>query len=190
MKLIVGLGNPGREYVETRHNIGFMVVDDLARRGGQADWRRRFHSRAVKSRIAGSTVLLVKPKTYVNDSGRAVQAAVEWYRVEPQDVMVLCDDFNLPLGRLRVRGSGSSGGHKGLESILNALDTQDVPRLRVGIAVEGVSRDRDFVLSRFAPEERDALEEAVHRAARAVEVWIEFGLKRCQNEFNAEPLPR
>jgi len=187
MKLVVGLGNPGRTYAQTRHNLGFRVVEALARRCGLRDWRRRFHSLAVEGILGGQDVMLMKPETYVNESGRAVRAAVDWCRLDPQDVLVVCDDFNLPLGRLRVRGRGSSGGHKGLESVLQALGSQEVSRLRVGIGAEGAPRDRDFVLSRFAPEERDMVEEAIERAARAVEVWVEFGLERCQNEFNRGP---
>lgn len=187
MNIIVGIGNPGKEYAETRHNIGFMVVDRLARDHGLGPWRRRFLSRAVEGNLEGVKVLLMKPQTYVNDSGRAVRAAVDWCRVEPRDVMIVCDDFNLPIGQLRVRSRGSSGGHRGLDSILASLDTMEVPRLRIGIGSEAGGRGRDFVLSTFSPAERSVVEEADGRAARALEAWLKWGIERCQNEFNVKP---
>jgi PTH1 family peptidyl-tRNA hydrolase len=184
MKIIVGIGNPGKEYAETRHNAGFMVVDRLAREHGIGPWRSRFHSRAAEGSVRGAKVLLMKPETYVNESGRAVRAAVDWCRVEAPDVMIVCDDFNLALGRLRVRPRGRSGGHHGLDSILAALGAE-APRLRIGIGTEEGGRGRDFVLSTFSAAERPVLDEAVQRAVRALEVWLESGMKRCQNEFNA-----
>jgi PTH1 family peptidyl-tRNA hydrolase len=187
MKIILGIGNPGAQYAETRHNIGFRVMDRAAAEHGFGPWRRRFHSLAAEGAIAGRKVLLMKPQTYVNESGLALRAAVDWCHVAPQDVMVVCDDFNLPLGRLRVRGGGSSGGHHGLDSIVAHLNTSDVARLRVGIGGETGGRDRDFVLSRFAAADQETVDEAVRRAARALEVWLEAGLTRCQNEFNADP---
>ena len=186
MKIIVGVGNPGKEYAETRHNAGFMVVDRLAREHGIGPWRRRFHSRAAEGSVRGAKVLLVKPQTFVNESGRAVRAAVDWCRAEIPEVMIVCDDFNLPLGRLRVRPQGSSAGHHGLDSILAALGAEP-PRLRIGIGIEQGGRGRDFVLSTFSVAERPVLEEAVGRAVRALEVWLESGMERCQNEFNARP---
>ncbi len=187
MKIIVGIGNPGKEYAETRHNIGFMVADRLAADHGLGPWRARFHGRAAEGTVAGMKALVLKPETYVNESGRAVRAAMDWCRVEPQDVLVVCDDFNLALGRLRARGQGSSGGHHGLDSIIGSLGTADVPRLRIGIGTAQGGRDRDFVLSTFSSAERPVVEEAVRRAARAVEVWLKSGIESCQNQFNAKP---
>lgn len=186
MKIIVGLGNPGPEYAKTRHNVGFMVADCFAAQHGMTAWRQRFHSQAAEGTVGRERVLLLKPETFMNLSGRAVRAALDWCKVEPQDVMIVCDDVNLPLGRLRVRGEGSSGGHKGLASIVEHLGTDAVPRIRVGVGRDAGERMRDFVLSTFAPSERDAIEAAVQRAAKAVDVWLESGVKRCQNEFNAE----
>ncbi|MGO8704897.1 MAG: aminoacyl-tRNA hydrolase [Candidatus Brocadiia bacterium] len=186
MKIIVGIGNPGKEYAETRHNAGFMVVDRLAREHGIGPWRSRFHSRTAEGSVRGVKVLLMKPETFVNESGRAVRAAVDWCRVETPDVMVVCDDFNLALGRLRVRPQGRSAGHHGLDSILAALGAEP-PRLRIGIGTEQGGRGRDFVLSTFSTGERPVLDEAVQRAVRALEVWLESGMARCQNEFNAGP---
>jgi len=186
MKIIVGIGNPGKEYAETRHNAGFMVTDRLAREHGINSWRSRFHSRTAEGSVRGAKVLLMKPETFVNESGRAVRAAVDWCRVEVPDVMIVCDDFNLALGRLRVRPQGRSGGHHGLDSILAALGAEP-PRLRIGIGAEPGGRGRDFVLSTFSAAERPVLDEAVQRAVRALEVWLEAGMERCQNEFNASP---
>ncbi len=184
MKIIVGIGNPGKEYAETRHNAGFMIVDRLAREHGIGPWRSRFHSRTAEGSVCGAKVLLMKPGTFVNESGRAVRAAVDWCRVEAPDVMIVCDDFNLALGRLRVRPRGRSAGHHGLDSILAALGAEP-PRLRIGIGAEEGGRGRDFVLSTFSAAERPVLDEAVQRAVRALEVWLESGMERCQNEFNA-----
>ncbi len=190
MKIIVGIGNPGREYAGTRHNVGFDVLDAFARAHGFGGWRGRFHSEATEGRVCGETVLLLKPETYVNESGRALRAALDWYGASMQDVIIVVDDFNLPCGRLRVRSGGRSGGHRGLESIAAHAGTDEVPRLKIGIGRPGVTRcGRDFVLSRFAPEERRAVEETVARAVRALEVWMRHGIERCQNEFNADASP-
>jgi len=187
MKIIVGLGNPGREYEETRHNVGFRVVERLAARHGIGGWRRRFRSLVAEGRVERERVMLMKPQTFMNESGRAVRDATAWCDVDLGDVMIVCDDFNLSLGRLRVRGGGSSGGHNGLGSISEHLGGEEIPRLRVGIGSEKAGSDRDFVLSRFAGSERDMAEEGEERAARALEVWLESGLDRCQNEFNMSP---
>ena len=189
MKIVVGVGNPGKKYARTRHNVGFMVVDRFAERHGLGTWRRRFRAHAAEGRIGGDNVLLLKPETYVNETGRALSEAVAWRRVAPRDIMVVCDDFNLPLGRLRVRGGGSSGGHNGLKSIADTLGTEDVPRLRVGIGAERPGDGRDFVLSSFSADERPVVGEAVDRAADALEEWLARGLESCQNIYNrpAEP---
>ena len=186
MKIIVGVGNPGKEYVGTRHNIGFRVVDELAARHRLTNWRRRFHSLALEGRHRDVRFLLMKPETFVNESGRAVCSAAEWCRVPVCDVLVVCDDLNLPLGRLRFRGKGRSGGHNGLQSIFDHLGTEEVSRLKIGIGTENGDRGRGFVLSRFSEAEKKNLEETTVRAAKALEVWLESGIERCQNEFNAD----
>lgn len=187
MKVIVGIGNPGKQYAATRHNIGFVAVDRLAGRLGSGAWRRRFHSRAAEAAYGGGRVLLLKPETYVNESGLAVGAAMRWCRGTLPDMMVVCDDFNLALGCLRVRGGGGSGGHNGLASIAAHLNSDAWSRLRVGIGAAAPGEARDYVLSTFAAEEHEVVDDAVARAVRALEVWLEFGLARCQNEFNARP---
>ncbi len=185
MKIIVGLGNAGKRYVETRHNIGFAVANAFAARHGLSGWRRRFHALVIEAHLADERILLMKPETYVNESGRAVRCAVDWCRVSPSNVMIICDDFNLDLGRLRFRAGGSSGGHNGLKSIIEHLGTEDAQRLRVGIGRDSRVADKDFVLSSFAPEETGAVNEAVARAAEGLDAWLASGIERCQNEYNA-----
>lgn len=187
MKIVVGIGNPGKQYAATRHNIGFMIVDRLAGVIGNGAWRKRFHAKAIEGTFRGDRVLLLKPDTYVNESGRAVGAAMRWCRTALQDIIVVCDDFNLSLGCLRVRGEGSSGGHNGLASVAAHLDSAAWPRLRVGIGSVEPGNARDHVLSTFTVAEREIMDDAVARAVRALEVWLQFGLARCQNEFNARP---
>ncbi len=187
MKMIVGIGNPGREYADTRHNVGFMVVDRLAAVHSVRGWRDRFQARTAEANLAGARVLLMKPMTYMNESGVAVRAAAQWRDTPCDDVMVVCDDFNLPLGRLRVRGGGSSGGHNGLASIAAHLGSDAFPRMRIGIGETEPGGARDFVLSGFLPEERPVVVETIDRAVSALETWLEAGLEECQNRFNASP---
>jgi PTH1 family peptidyl-tRNA hydrolase len=196
MKLVVGLGNPGREYVGTRHNIGFEVIDRLAEklgwiRPGEFDRmaRSKFDGLALDGPVSDGSekLLLLKPVTYMNLSGRAVQAALGFYQATPADVMVVLDDLALPCGRLRLRGSGSSGGHNGLKDIERALGTQDYPRLRLGIdppppPIAG----KDYVLGRFSPEQRKLIDPAIDRASAAILTWIDKGINSAMNQFNAD----
>jgi PTH1 family peptidyl-tRNA hydrolase len=187
MKLVIGLGNPGRKYGATRHNVGFAVIDRFAERHGIGPWRRRFHGLTAEGAVRDAGCLLLKPQTYVNESGRAVRAAVDWRRIPLENVIVVCDDIHLPLGRLRVRGRGSSGGHNGLASIAAHLGSQEWARLRLGIGRVDGERMRQHVLSRFGDDEAPVIDEAVARSADALEVWLAAGVARCQNEFNAAP---
>jgi len=184
MRIIVGLGNPGEEYRETRHNVGFRVVDLFAARAGLTFNRRRFHSRAADGKVAGRQVLVLKPRTFVNESGRAVAAAVLGCRVGLDHLLVVLDDFNLSVGRIKIKPRGSAGGHRGLASIIEALGTEEFPRLRLGIGVTGRRCDRDFVLSRFASEERTAVAAAVERAADAITAWLREDMTRCMERIN------
>ena len=186
MKLIVGLGNPGRRYETTRHNVGFDVVDRLAERAGIASWKTRFDGLCAEFRLGEQRCLLLKPMTYMNCSGRSVSEAVRFYRIELGDVLVICDDFNLPLGKLRIRPKGSAGGQKGLADVLKALGDQNVARLRIGVGPVPPRWDVvDFVLSRFRSGERPVIEEAVVRAAEAAELWCREGVETCMNRYNA-----
>jgi peptidyl-tRNA hydrolase, PTH1 family len=182
--LVVGLGNPGREYAGNRHNVGWMVVDELARRHG-GSWRGKFSGQLAELRIDGHRVALLKPETYMNESGRSVQAAVQFFKLEPSSVLVVHDETDLELGRLQVRLGGGLAGHNGLRSVVQHLKTPDFLRLRVGVGRPGRGDPRplaDYVLSNFAPDE-DA-EAIVARAADAVETLDTEGLERTQQRFN------
>jgi PTH1 family peptidyl-tRNA hydrolase len=199
MKLVVGLGNPGREYLGTRHNVGFEVVEQLASQLGWIGSPEQFKLRA-KSRFNGLTldglislatgqekVLLLEPMTYMNLSGNSILAAMTFYQVSPVDLMVVLDDVALPAGRLRLRASGSSGGHNGLKDIERALGTMDYPRLRVGIdAPPPPIEQKDYVLGKFTAEQRRLIDPAIRRACDAIVTWAERGIERAMNQFNAE----
>ena len=189
MKVVLGLGNPGREYEGTRHNVGFEVVTRLARLAGEttvAD--RKFRSLVGSVRIGEEKVLLVMPQTFMNLSGEAAREVVGFYKVEPQDVLVVVDDVALDLGRMRIRGAGSSGGHHGLESVLTCLGTDAVPRLRLGVG-GGAKRELvGHVLGKFASEERAALEGALSAAVGAVDLWVRDGLTASMNRYNGDPV--
>jgi PTH1 family peptidyl-tRNA hydrolase len=185
MKLVVGLGNPGRRYRGTRHNVGYDVLAEVARRYGTTGVKAKFHGELVEAQIAGERALLLSPLTFMNRSGTSVQEAKGFYKIPPQDVLVVCDDLNLPLAKLRVRPQGSSGGQKGLEDIIRRLGTEDFGRLRIGIAVPPDGWDwADWVLSKFAKDEKEEIEQAVCRAADAVALWAQEGIEACMNRYN------
>ena len=185
MKLVVGLGNPGRKYEGTRHNVGFRVMAELARRHGRSTPKAAFQGEVVEALLGEEKSLLLCPHTLMNRSGASVLAARDFYKVLPEDLLVVSDDLNLPLGKLRFRPSGSSGGQRGLEDVLHRLGTLDVPRLRIGIGSPPAGRDAaDWVLGRFAKNETDEIDVAVVRAADAVESWAREGLAVSMNRFN------
>ena len=187
MKLIVGLGNPGPEYRDTRHNVGFKVADALAERWRVADqWREKFDALQVKTIAGEEPVILAKPLTFLNLSGQSVTAIAGFYKIEPADIFVVTDDVALPLGRLRARRDGGAGGHNGLKSIIQSLATQAFPRMRVGVGRGDDRRDlADHVLGRFEADERDTVSAAVLRAADATEMFLSDGIERVMNAFNA-----
>ncbi len=185
MKLVVGLGNPGSKYEGTRHNIGFEVIDRLAasRSGrGVLPQVRRVCSPRPRSTI--HRVLLLKPQTFMNLSGRSVGQALRFYKLDPADVLVVCDDLNLPLGKLRIRGGGSDGGQKGLATSPPSWEPTPIARLRVGIGDRGEVDAADFVLSRFRAAERQVMDDALILASQAVAVWAAQGLAAAMNRFN------
>ncbi len=185
MKLVVGLGNPGRKYEATRHNLGYRVVAELAKRHGGSRPRQRFRGETVDVDLGGVRTLLLSPTTYMNHSGASVLEARDFFKLPCQDLLVVCDDLSLPVGRLRFRASGSSGGQKGLEDIIRRLGTEDFPRLRIGIGSPPPGWDAaDFVLSRFAESDAARIEEAVLRAADAVADWVRHGIEFCMNRYN------
>ena len=185
MKLVAGLGNPGRQYSGTRHNIGFEVIDELAGRHGVGFEAAPADALMGKWRQGGDVILLVKPLTFMNLSGVAVGQLLRYFKIDVPDLLVITDDVTLPIGRLRVRGGGSEGGHNGLRSMAEHLGTMEYSRLRVGVGRGDQRRDlADHVLSGFAPEEQSGVHDAVTRAANAVECWINDGLAKTMNVFN------
>lgn len=186
MKLVVGLGNPGKEYEHTRHNIGFMVVEELARRQA-AGFKKMFWFPACQARcrMVGEEVRLIKPVTYMNRSGQAVWGAMKKWRVAAADTVVVYDDVDLEFGCIRVRGQGTGGSHNGMKSVLEWVQTREFPRVRVGIGPRPEGEDMiGFVLGGFAEHEHLKLEKVVERAADAVESILSIGTERTMNEFN------
>ena len=187
MKLIVGLGNPGPEYRETRHNVGFMVADVLAERWRvTGQWREKLNALQIKTTVGDEPVIILKPLTFMNLSGQSVSATAGFYKIEAADVFVVTDDVALPVGRLRARRDGGAGGHNGLKSIIQHLGTPAFARMRVGVGRGSADRDlSDHVLGRFEASERDTVSAAVLRAAEASEMFIADGIERVMNAFNA-----
>lgn len=183
-KLICGLGNPGVEYARTRHNLGFVVAEELARRSELAWSRSRLLATVARGTLAGQDTVLAKPTTYMNDSGIAVSRLLKWYKIATTELLIVCDDLDLPFGSLRLRAGGSPGGHNGLLSIGQQLGATDFARLRVGIGRPRHGDPRDFVLSRFSATEEQALPEVVERAADAAETVVRDGILAAMNSFN------
>jgi PTH1 family peptidyl-tRNA hydrolase len=182
--LVVGLGNPGREYARHRHNAGWMVLDELARRHG-ASWKNKFNGQLAEMRLDGHRLALLKPETYMNESGRSVAAAARFYKLEPDAILVVHDEGDFDLGRLQARKGGGLAGHNGLRSIAQQLKTPDFLRLRIGVGRPGRGDPRplaDYVLSNFTPE--DDPETLISRAADAIETLDAEGLERAQQQFN------
>ncbi|MBQ5952200.1 MAG: aminoacyl-tRNA hydrolase [Lachnospiraceae bacterium] len=188
MFMIVGLGNPGKKYEGTRHNTGYMALDALASRAQIRVETVKFHGLIGTGFLEGEKVVLVKPTTYMNLSGDCVRPAADYYQIEPENIVVLCDDVWLPAGQLRIRKKGSAGGHNGLKSIIGRLGTQEFPRIRIGVGgaaehVEMVSH----VLGHFAAEERRRMADAAEEAARAVEEILRNGIDSAMNLYNRKP---
>ena len=184
--LIVGLGNPGPEYEKTRHNVGFRAVDRLAEDSGVKIDRAKFRALTRTTELAGQKVLLLKPQTFMNNSGEAVQLAAMFYKVPISHILVLSDDVSLPVGKVRVRAEGSAGGHNGLKSIISRLGSQDFPRIKIGVGAKPhPDYDlADWVLSRFSPEEEKALAPAIDHAAAAALELIRSGVQSAAAKYN------
>jgi PTH1 family peptidyl-tRNA hydrolase len=186
LKLIVGLGNPGPEYSETRHNVGFKVVEELAHRH-HVKFRRSSRWKAMTAKIPdlGDGVLLAEPMTFMNLSGWAVRSLIAFHKIALPELLVVVDDADLPLGRLRIRTKGSAGGHNGLKSIIQELGTNEFPRLRIGVGRQSWKDGlRDHVLGHFAPDERSETEQAIGNAADAVDLFATEGILKAMNKFN------
>lgn len=188
MKLIVGLGNPGREYGQHRHNIGFRCVNYFARKHDLEFNRRQSRSQIARGRVAGEDIILAKPQTFMNLSGRAVAPLVQQLIIPLNDLVVIYDDLDLPLGRIRIREKGSAGGHRGIQSIVDSLNSQDFPRIRVGLGHPPEVRSEDevaaYVLSEFTSDEQPLVTEAVACVAEALEVLLSGGIADAMNRFN------
>jgi PTH1 family peptidyl-tRNA hydrolase len=185
MKLVVGLGNPGRKYQGTRHNIGYEVVAELTRRFGAGATRSSFQGEVVDASVQGERLMLLSPHTFMNASGASVLAARDFYKLRHAELLIVCDDFNLPLARLRIRMKGSSGGQKGLEDIIRRLGGDDIGRLRIGIGSPPDGWDpADYVLGKFSKSERPEIDAAVWRAGDAVAVWVQHGIDECMSKYN------
>jgi len=184
--LLVCLGNPGKQYENTRHNIGFMTADEIERRSGVKINKLRYRALTGEVKLGGERVLVMKPQTYMNLSGEAVKLAGAFYKIPPDHVIVISDDVSLPLGKLRIRANGSAGGHNGLKNIIQHLGTDAFPRIKVGVgAPEHPEHEMvDWVIGNFTPAEKKVVAEAVGRAADAVECLIEKGVSEAQNKFN------
>ncbi len=190
-RLIVGLGNPGAKYDRTRHNIGFEVIDALVKRYPDASLaeNKRFQGNAGEFRSGGDRTVLLKPTTFMNLSGQAVRAVLDWYKLDPESVLVVYDDMDLPTGKLRLRLSGGAGGHNGMKSIIAHLGTKEFPRLRVGIGATDKGEERDHavvshVLGRFAPEDRKIVDAVIPMAVDAIDLSLRKGFERAMNLYN------
>ncbi|MGA9350391.1 MAG: aminoacyl-tRNA hydrolase [Anaerolineae bacterium] len=186
-KLIVGLGNPGRKYAGNRHNAGFQCLDRLAEAWGLSFSKRKHKALLAQGEIASLTTILAKPQTFMNLSGEAVERLARFYKLPPEGFLVIYDDLDLPLGKIRLRPEGGSGGHRGMNSIIEHLGTGGFPRLRVGIGRPTRGDPVNYVLSDFAPDERMAIEEAYERAVSAVELWLAEGIEAAMNRYNLSP---
>ena len=184
--LVVGLGNPGDQYENTRHNAGFQVIDALADRGNFPVQRLKFHALTNTATVGGQGVLVMKPVTYMNLSGQAVGEAARFYKISPDHVLVISDDVDLPLGKLRIRKGGSAGGHNGLKNIIQHLGTDQFPRLKVGVGGKPhPDYDMaDWVLGKLQGEDKKIMDDAAVRAAQAVECLLSQGIDRAMNQFN------
>ncbi len=186
MKLIVGLGNPGDKYKGTRHNIGFDVLDELAKRYATASrWQKKFEARVVEVQLGESKALLVAPQTFMNLSGRSVRTVMGFYKLTLSDLLLICDDMNLPVGHLRLRANGSAGGQNGLKDTIQQLGSSEFARLRFGVGrpSEGVDAVH-HVLQPFSKTEQEIVEVGISKAANAVNAWVNDGIDSAMNQFN------
>ncbi|OHB71670.1 MAG: aminoacyl-tRNA hydrolase [Planctomycetes bacterium RBG_16_41_13] len=184
MKMIVGLGNPGEKYLRTRHNLGFMVIDEFSQKLGMGGFQHKFQSLFCKKEVEHEEIILLKPQTFMNLSGIAVQEVANMYKCQTRDIMVICDDLDLPFGKLRIRRAGGCGGHRGLESVAASLGTADFPRLRIGIGRPKFNDTSRFVLSMFSSEEDVEIAKSLEEACKALKTWVYNGIESCMNEYN------
>jgi PTH1 family peptidyl-tRNA hydrolase len=184
MYIIVGLGNPGRDYQTTRHNIGFLAVDRLAEKLGIGINKNKFKALVGSGIVSGQKVMLVKPQTYMNNSGQALREILSFYKIKPENMLVIYDDIDIPLGAMRIRKKGSSGTHNGMKSIIYQLQTDDFPRIRIGTGRDDNMDLVDFVLGSFSDEEKDEVDRILDQAVEAALCWMEKGIDLAMNRYN------
>lgn len=187
MHLIVGLGNPGTQYDKTRHNAGFMAIERFARRHGLLDAGRlksKFHAAVIEGVICDTKCLLMQPMTFMNRSGQAVREALDFYKLDTSELLIMVDDVALPCGRIRLRAAGSAGGHNGLADVQRAVGSGDYPRLRIGIDAAGRVPQVDYVLQRFTPQQLTQLDPALDNACDAIEYWLAQGIDKAMSQCN------
>ena len=185
MKLIVGLGNPGKEYTKTRHNVGFMVIDELITQENlNLSTKTKFKGALSQATIGNESVILLKPLTYMNLSGESVLAVKNFYNIDINDILVIYDDLDLPVGKIRIKQKGSSGGHKGMKSIIACLNSSDFPRLKIGIDKEELIPVTQYVLTKFSKAQKKLIDEAIEKSINAVHDWIKHGVNYAMNNYN------
>lgn len=184
MKLIVGLGNPGKEYENTRHNTGFMVIDKLADKLGVSIEQNKFKGLYTKLKYNGEDVILLKPQTYMNLSGESVRQVMDFYKINQEDILVIYDDMDMPVGKLRLRQTGSAGGHNGVKNIILHTGSQNFNRVRVGIGRHPYMKVVDYVLSKFTSDESSDIEKGIENASEAVIDYLNYGFSHTMNNFN------
>ncbi len=184
MKIVIGLGNPGNKYAKTRHNVGFAIIDKFIK-GCNVGFTKNYRDSVISNCvIEGEEILFVKPQLFMNLSGGPAKKIIEKYNCSLSEILVILDDINLPLGKIRIREEGSSGGHNGLKSISNHLKTTCFPRLRIGVGNGLPENTKDFVLSRFTKEENDVIQGALDKACEAINYWVTTDINNCKNLFN------
>ncbi|MGB9613174.1 MAG: aminoacyl-tRNA hydrolase [Candidatus Margulisiibacteriota bacterium] len=185
MFLVVGLGNPGPEYEDTRHNLGFKVVEELARRLGIKELKEKHRSFIGEGKVGDHKVILVEPQTFMNNSGLAVRGLLQWYKLKPKNLILIYDDVDLEVGQIRIREKGGAAGHHGVESVINSIGTSEFARVRIGIGRENPSADvTEYVLQKIPSSQRETIDAAIISAADAVEEIISSGLASAMNKFN------
>lgn len=187
MKLIVGLGNPGVRYENTRHNAGFMVMDRLAEKAGVSISKQKFEGKYAKTRIKGEDVIFLKPETFMNNSGFSLRACMDFFKIGPEDILVIYDDMDMPVGSIRLRSSGSAGGHNGMKSVIACAMSDQFDRIRVGIGRDPQIPIVNYVLSRFRDEEKEDLQDAINQAVNAAWYSIDHSFADTMNRYNKKP---
>jgi peptidyl-tRNA hydrolase, PTH1 family len=184
MKMIVGLGNPGKKYQFTRHNIGFLTVDEISKKLGILSYQSKFNAFVASSDFNGNKVIVCKPQTYMNLSGDAVNSVAKYYKIKSTDILVISDDMDLPVGKIRIRPFGGAGGQKGLKNIIDQLNTNEFPRIRIGIGKNPAIDAADYVLGKFEKENYDLYIESIKQATEAALVFVTEGLEKAMNLYN------